>query len=63
MKNVVIIILSVLVVGLSCFIVYDKVINKEEKKENNVVDNVKGSEVLKSNIKSIVNSLFDKYNY
>ena len=44
MKNVVITILSVLVLGFGCFIIYDKVINKEEKKENSVVDNVKGSE-------------------
>ena len=36
MKNIVITILSVLVVGLSCFIVYDKVINKEENSGDNV---------------------------
>ena len=34
MKNVIITILSILVLGLGCFIVYDKVINKEEKKDN-----------------------------
>ena len=39
MKNIIITVLSVLVVGLSCFIIFDKVINKEEKKEDNIVEN------------------------
>ena len=39
MKNVVITILCILILGLSGFIVYDKVINKEEKKDSNVTDN------------------------
>jgi len=37
MKNVIITILSVLVLGLSCFIIYDKVINKEEKEQSDTV--------------------------
>ena len=38
-KNIVITILAVLVVGLGCFIVYDKVIDKNEKKDNNAIEN------------------------
>ena len=49
MKNIIITILSVLVLGFGCFIVYDKVINKEEKKEDNVVDNVNEKEEENSN--------------
>lgn len=37
-KNIVITILAVLVVGLGCFIIYDKVIDKNEKKDNDVVE-------------------------
>ena len=39
MKNVIITILSILVLGLGCFIVYDKVINKEDKIEISVENN------------------------
>ena len=38
-KNVVIIILAILVLGLGCFIVYDKVINKDLRQgENNNIE-------------------------
>ena len=59
-KNIVITILILLVVGLGSFIVYDKVINKEDKKENNVVEKANQSEseklVLSNTIFSDIDS-------
>lgn len=55
MKNAVITILAILVVGLSCFIVYDKVIKTDEKKENN-------NEVVEQTIDlAMAKNLIEKY--
>ena len=61
MKNVVITILSILVLGLGCFIVYDKVINKGEKKEDNAVEEKIGSEEDYDLVEA--KKLIDKYVY
>ena len=60
MKNVAITVLSVLVVGLSCFIVYDKVISKEDKKENNAVnENISESKITELSVSGdIVQNLY-----
>ena len=59
-KNIIIIILSVLVVGLGGYIVYDKVINKSPTEENNISN----SEVTE-NSKEIIDkkdaAFFDEY--
>ena len=49
-KNIVITVLSLLVLGLLCFIVYDKFINKDEKKYNNTNYNEKEGKVIEQEI-------------